>query len=91
MKKRHLYLYLMKEEGMTQSQVAREVGVTRQAVSMALKNAPKGGKVQRFLSKLAIGEWFPIVHPWNSICCAARSLGVKVVKNKNFFRKELEE
>ena len=87
MLKRHLYIYLMKEEGLSQAALARELGVTRQAISDALRKPRKGGKIQRFLMRLAPGEWFPICFPWNSIYYAAKSLGVKVEKNKNLFRR----
>lgn len=87
MLKRHLYIYLMKEENLSQSALARELGVTRQAISDALRKPRKGGKVQRFLTRLAPGEWFPICFSWNSIYCAAKSLGIKVEKNKNLFRR----
>jgi hypothetical protein len=87
-KKRHYYLFIMRTEGLSQSALARELGVTRQAISDALRKPRRGGKVQRFLSRLAPGEWFPICFSWNSIANAARSLGVKVEKkNKNLFRR----
>ena len=87
MRKRHLYIYMMREEGLSQSALARELGLSRQAISDALRKHRKGGKVQRFLMRLAPGEWFPICFSWNSIYNAARSLGVKVEKNKNLFRR----
>ena len=90
MKKRHLYMFIMKEEGLSQSELARELGVSRQAINEALRKPCKGGKVQRFLTKLSPGEWFPICYSWDSIKKAARSLGVKVEKNKNLFRRILE-
>lgn len=87
MLKRHLYIYLMKEEGLSQSALARDLGLSRQAISDALRKPRRGGKVQRFLMRLAPGEWFPICFSWNSIYYAAKSLGVKVEKNKNLFRR----
>lgn len=87
MLKRHLYIYIMREEGLSQSALARELGLSRQAISDAIRKPRKGGKVQRFLSRLAPGEWFPIVFHWNSIVNAARSLGIKVEKNNNLFRR----
>ena len=42
MRKRHLYIYMMKEEGLSQSALARELGLSRQAISDALRKPRKG-------------------------------------------------
>lgn len=87
MRKKHLVKQMMKEEGMTQAQVARELGVTRAAICALLKYKKKTPKAIKQLIGLAVGEAKPIECTSSGIRRAAKRLGHKVtVRNGQVIR-----